>query len=123
MKAPAEYGRGSHVHGQSTEPDQAPTLEDYRSELVRAVREHGERGARVGDPDSFRGALEAIRDAAAEIGSFNADDVAWPLRGNEVGAALAHLRRLGGIECSGYAVSKRPKAHGRLVRAWRWAVG
>jgi hypothetical protein len=107
----------------SNTESQAPTFEDYRSSLATTVVNHGLQAARRSDPDGFEGAVEAIRDAAAVNYEFTADDVRWPLRGNELGSAFRTLAQAGEIESCGYAVSRRPKAHGRLVRVWRRAVG
>jgi hypothetical protein len=95
------------------------TFEDYRAGLTTAAVNHGTQAARRADPYGFQGALEAIRDAAQIHYTFTADDVRWPVRGNELGSAFRTLAQAGGIECMGYAVSKRPKAHGHLVRVWR----
>jgi hypothetical protein len=91
----------------------------YRDQVAERAKAAGLERARTGDPDAFKGAVQAIRDAAAEFGSFSADDLVWSSRGPEVGAAFSALRKSGEIERCGYAVSRRPQAHGRLVRVWR----
>jgi hypothetical protein len=91
----------------------------YRDQLAERAKSTGLERARTGDPDAFSGAVRAIRDAAAEFGSFTSDDPNWSVRGGEVGAAFAHLRRLGEIEVCGNATWKRQLSHGRLLRVWR----
>ena len=56
---------------------EAPTLEDYRQELVTVARDHGQECARRDDPDAFDAAIAAIRDAA-ELGSFSAERCRLP---------------------------------------------
>lgn len=106
-------------------PEQPPVRfvfagpEAYREQITERAKSTGFEGARRSDPDAFEGAIAAIRDAAEEFGSFTSDDLNWSVRGGEVGAAFAHLRRLGEIEVCGHATSKRQLSHGRLVRVWR----
>jgi hypothetical protein len=100
---------------------QASFFEDYRTSLVVAVREQGERGARRGDPEGFDIAVWAIRRVALDGGEFTADDihgVAYIGSTNAVGAAFSYLRK-GEITCIGYRTSTRPARHGGIVRVWR----
>lgn len=97
---------------------EAPTLEDYRQELVTVARDHGQECARRDDPDAFDAAIAAIRDAA-ELGSFSADDVVFPRSRAVLGSAFSFLRKSGELECIGYAISRRPARHGGLCRQWR----
>lgn len=68
--------------------------------------------------------------AAACIGAmlsgtrFTADHVRWivgdpPGHGDAFGAVFRSAARHGLITCTGYTTSKRPDAHGRLLREWR----
>jgi hypothetical protein len=95
------------------------SLEDYRAGLANQVREHGERSARVGDPAGFSESIRAIRDAAQIHDTFSADDVVWPGRGNELGAAFSHLAKAREIVSVGFAISERPNRHGGVRRRWR----
>jgi hypothetical protein len=120
VMAPGTNPEATHRQGQSTESDEAQgTFEDYREALTRQLYNHGSTTARLSDPDGFAGAIEAIRDAAAAGYEFTSDQVVWPVRGPELGSAFRTLAQAGEIECCGYAVSRRPKAHGHLVRVWR----
>jgi hypothetical protein len=116
--APPETGEAALADTDSTSEGQA-SLDDYRASLVTATLTHGYPGARRGDPDGFDCAVAAIREALTKDVNITADDVVWPVRGNELGAAFSYLRKDGEIECCGYAVSRRPKAHGHLIRVWR----
>jgi hypothetical protein len=116
MKARASNRPGPHAQ---TDDTAQVMLEGYRRDLVTAVTNQGLHAARLGDPDAFEGAVEAINAALAKYGIITADDVVWPNRGNELGAAFRHMTRSGQIKCVGYEPSKRLKAHGRLLRAWR----
>ena len=98
---------------------QVQLFEEYQATVLEAAADHGRRSARVGDPDAYEGAVEAIYTALARYGIITADDVVWPNRGNELGAAFSFLAKSGQIEVVGYEPSKRLKAHGRLLRAWR----
>jgi hypothetical protein len=93
------------------------SLEDYRTGLTVAAREHGERGARIGDPDAFDAAVAAIREASFRYDEFTSDEVI-AFRGNELGAAFSYLRRQREITCVGFRVSKRPARHGGITRVW-----
>jgi hypothetical protein len=104
--------RDSNSEGQAS-------LDDYRESLTTATLTNWYGSAQRGDPDGFDGAVAAIREALFANANITADDVSWPVRGNELGAAFSYLRRAGEIECVGYAVSRRPKAHGHLIRVWR----
>jgi len=100
-------------------PFDVPELVSYRDQLSERAKSTGLEAARRGDPEAFAMAVQAIRDAAEEFGEFTSDDLRWSMRGGEVGAAFAHLRRLGEIEVCGHATSKRQLSHGRLLRVWR----
>jgi hypothetical protein len=95
------------------------TFTEYVAQLTRSARVQGEQSTRSGDPDAFDACVEAVRAAATEYGVFSTDDLQWPVRGPEVGAAFSHLRRLGEIEPCGYRTSTRAQSHGRLIRVWR----
>jgi hypothetical protein len=111
-------GATNNQQPDSTAAAQATIDQFLEAESARA-RSAGQDRARVGDPDGFEGAQGAILAAIDEYGTASADDVVWPVRGNELGAAFSALRKAGRIEAAGYAVSRRPQAHGRLLRVWR----
>jgi hypothetical protein len=112
----------SYVFGGSDQSEMGDTvsaISPYRDQVVTTAKSTGFERAERGDPEGFAGAVQAIRDAAEQYGEFTSDDLNWSLRGGEVGAAFAHLRRLGEIEVCGHATSKRQLSHGRLLRVWR----
>jgi hypothetical protein len=56
--------------------------------------------------------------------SFTADDLRElvgdpPAHGDAMGAVFRSAARAGLITCTGTTTSKRPDAHGRLLREWR----
>lgn len=98
------------------------TLTEYAEHLAAGARAAGEEGARRGDPDSFDLAVEAIRQTARLMpDGFDADHVRARLAspGSEIGTAFRHLSKLHEIEVIGYAASRHPAAHQRLLRRWR----
>jgi len=119
MKARADRP-GPHAQLEFTAPNEDQlTLEGYVADMTTHTREHGLESARRGDPDAFDAAVAAVRAAALELGTFSTDDLNYSVRGGEVGAAFAHLRRLHEIEPCGFQTSRRSQSHGRLIRVWR----
>jgi hypothetical protein len=116
--APPETGETALAYRDDNSEGQY-SLDDYRDSMTAAAVCQGKHAAELGDPDGFDGAVAAIREALYTNVNITADDVAWPVRGNELGAAFSYLRKAGEIKCVGYAVSRRPKAHGHLIRVWR----
>jgi hypothetical protein len=62
---------------------------------------------------------------STEVGNvFTADDIRKfcgdpPAHGDAMGAVFRSAARAGLIVCTGTTTSKRPDAHGRLLREWR----
>jgi len=95
------------------------TLDAYLDDEISRVRDAAMRRAAISDPDGFDEVTRQIIDRIHAYGTCSADDLDPTIRGGEVGAAFGRLRQTGRIEACGYAISRRPRSHGRLIRVWR----
>ncbi len=105
----------------SNTESQAPTLEDYRSQIVRAAREQGERGSRIADLDGFEEGIELIAELSS--GEVVTADIIRPRQRIGTPAVLGSVFRraaaMGLIQPAGVTTAQALSTHGRLVRVWR----
>ena len=93
-------------------------LVTYRADLRRNAITTGLHAAKVGDPDGFELACQAIGERAATGLPFTSHDIP-NIGSNAKGSAFRHMAQLGVITCEGFTTAKSQASHGHTIRVWR----